>query len=240
MRGRASLAWWPMTPAVKRILIANAAIWVALVVSVNWIGSAALLDHLALTPALVWPGLELWQPLTYMWLHSPTELSHILFNSLFLWMFGGTLERAWGSWPFVKFYAICGIGAGLVVLATGLCLAPAAPVAGASGAIYGLVVAWAIAFPEQIVWFFGIFPMKGKHFALIPIGFAVVDFLLRGSGTSHAAHLGGMAVGALLVTGLWRPRRLRDRIRYWWLRRRIRSVRRDDDRPGPPGGGYWH
>ncbi|MDD5307486.1 MAG: rhomboid family intramembrane serine protease [Deltaproteobacteria bacterium] len=232
---RASFAGWPLTPAVKAILIANAAVWLVEIVTVRWFGVATLVEHLAVTPALVWPGLELWQPFTYMWLHSPSDFSHILFNMLFLWMFGGTLEQSWGTRAFVRFYVICGAGAGLVVFLTGLAFAPGTPVLGASGAIYGLVVAWAVAFPNRIIYFFGIFPMKGKHFVLIPIGYAVVDFLMAASGVSHAAHLGGMAVGALLVTGFWRPRKLASRLRYWWLRRKLKvleGARRDE----PPGG----
>lgn len=228
-----------MTPFMKRILVANVAVWLVEVISVNFIGTAALLEHLALTPVRVVGGLEIWQVATYMWLHSPTDFSHILFNCLFLWMFGGTLEVAWGSRDFLRFYLTCGVGAGVVVLAAGLFVDPMMPVLGASGAIYGLVVAWAIAYPNRLIYFFGIFPMKGKHFVLIPIFFAVADFLTRAQGVSHAAHLGGMIIGALLVTGLWRPDKLKRQIRYWLMRRRIRMVERDD-RDGPPGSGYFH
>ena len=195
---------------------------------------------LALIPERVAPGLELWRPLTYLWVHHPQDLWHILGNSLFLWMFGGVLEQSWGTRAFVKYYLVCGIGAGLIVLATGLLFDPEQVVVGASGAIYGLVVAWVIAFPNRVIFLFGIFPIKGKYFALIPIGFAVADFLMRGSGVSHAAHLGGMLIGALLVTGYWRPGKARARLRYWWLRRKIKMVEDKDRRSPPPGGGYWH
>ena len=112
---------------------------------------------------------------------------------------------------------------------------------GASGAIYGLVVAWAIVFPDRVIYFFGLFPIKGKYFALFPIGYALVDFLMRGSGVSHSAHLGGLAIGALLVTGYWRPSRLYNRARYMWLRRKLTVVEggKKNKKP-PPGGGYWH
>ncbi len=156
-------------------------------------------------------------------------------------MFGGNLELAWGSKAFFRFYLTCGIGAGVIILLTGLLFAPSIPVLGASGAIYGLVVAWAIAYPNKLIYFFGIFPMKGKHFVLIPIGFAAVDFLTRAQGVSHAAHIGGMAIGALLVTGYWRPEKARARLRYWWLRRKIKLIERDrSDKPPPSDGGYWH
>jgi membrane associated rhomboid family serine protease len=229
-----------MTPMVKRILIVNAIVWLVEVISVNWLETATPIQLLALTPAAVYPGLYIWQPVTYMWLHSPGDLMHILLNSLFLWMFGGTLEQSWGGKGFLQFYLWCGIGAGIIVFITGLIFAPMTPVLGASGAIYGLVVAWAIAYPNRVIYFFGIFPMKGKHFVLIPIGFAVLDFLTRAEGVSHAAHLGGMAIGALLVTGYWRPSRARKKLRYWWLRRKLRVVEEEERRNQPPGGGYWH
>ena len=96
MRGRMSFGAWPVTPAVKRFLIVNGAVWLVLVISVNWMDALALHDHLALTPERVYPGLELWQPFTYMWLHSTADFSHILFNSLFLWMFGGSAGTSVG------------------------------------------------------------------------------------------------------------------------------------------------
>ncbi len=232
-----------MTPMVKRILIICAAVWVAEVVSVAWIGTGALVENLALTPILVFPGLAIWQPLTYMWLHSPSDFFHILLNGLFLWMFGGNLELAWGSKWFFRFYLITGVGAGIVVLIVGLLFSPAIPVLGASGAIYGLVVAWGILYPNKVIYFFGLFPIKGKHFVLIPIGYALIEFLMRAQGVSHAAHLGGMAVGALLVTGFWRPDKARRQFRYWWLRRKLRVLDGDkEDKPKdePPEGGYWH
>jgi membrane associated rhomboid family serine protease len=227
-----------MTPMVKRMIIINAAVWLGEIV-LRWAGTDAHLVHLAITPNRVFPGLELWQPLTYMWLHSPVDYLHIVFNLLFLWMFGGTLELSWGSKAFLRFYLYCGVGAGLVVFVSGKLFAPDIPVLGASGAIYGLVVAWAIAFPNRLIYFFGIFPMKGKHFVLIPIGFAVLDFLTRAQGVSHAAHLGGMAIGALLVTGYWQPDKAKRQLRYWWLRRRLK-VLEGDRQKRPPDGGYWH
>ncbi len=233
-----AITGWPMTPRVKQIIILNVVVWLMTVIAIRWLGAMFLLEYLALTPARVVDHLEVWQLFTYMWLHSPLDPWHILLNLLFLWMFGGTLETSWGSKAFFRFYMYCGVGAGLVVLLSGLLFSPQTPVLGASGAIYGLVVAWAIAFPNRIIYLFGVFPMKGKHFVLIPIGFAVLDFLTRAQGVSHAAHLGGMAIGALLVTGYWRPAKVNRRLRYWRLRRKLRSVE-GEKRDGPPDGGYW-
>lgn len=238
MRTQTTLGW-QLTPFVKRIMIVNAVVWLAEVILMH-LGTDMLLVHLSLTPDRVFPGLELWQPVTYMWLHHPVDYWHILFNLLFLWMFGGTLESSWGSKAFLRFYLYCGVGAGLVVFASGKLFAPDTQVLGASGAIYGLVIAWAIAFPNRMIYFWGIFPIKGKHLVLIPIGLAVLDFLTqRAQGVSHAAHLGGMAIGALLVTGYWRPGKARRQIKYWTLRRKLK-VLEGERHKRPPNGGYWH
>ena len=80
-----------MTRKVKQIIIINAVVWLIVVISVRWLGATVLLEHLALTPERVVDRVAIWQLLTYMWLHSPTDPWHILLNLLFLWMFGGTL-----------------------------------------------------------------------------------------------------------------------------------------------------
>lgn len=232
---------WPMTPVVKRILVILVVAWIVQVVAERWMSWPWIGEALALTPARVASDLWVWQLGTYMWLHSPTSFTHILFNGMFLWMFGGSLEQRWGGRAFLKFYLLCGLGAGLVVLIAGWLFYPDTPVLGASGAIYGLVAAWAITEPERIVYLFGVFPIKGKHFALIPIVFALADFLVQGEGTSHAAHLGGLATGALLVTGWWKPDRAWRQIRLWGLRRKLRVIEGGAARRNPPEGSkYWN
>jgi membrane associated rhomboid family serine protease len=228
-----------MTLMVKKILIICAGVWLIEVISSVWFENTFFIRHFSLTPAMVLPGLEIWQPFTWMWLHSPTDYFHIILNGLFLWMFGGALEQSWGAKAFLRFYLICGVGSGFIVLLSGLIFAPDTHVLGASGAIYGLVVAWAIAFPDRMIYLFGIFPLKGKHFVLIPIGFAILDFLTRSRGVSHAAHLGGMAIGALLVTGYWRPSKLRRQARFRKLKHKL-EVLEGGKSKDPPEGGYWH
>lgn len=231
---------WPLTPMVKRILVVNAAVWLVEVVTVLWVGTAAVVEHLALTPARVFPGLELWQPFTYMWLHEPDGLLHIVLNSLFLWMFGGDLETRWGSRAFLRFYLTCGVGAGLVVFLVGIATDPEVATFGASGAIDGLVVAWAITNWRRPFLFFGLVPMTGKHFAILMVAFVGVDILLRTPGTSHVAHLAGMAVGALLVTGYWRPGKINRALRHAWLRRRLEVLEGGRPKAPPQDGGYLH
>jgi membrane associated rhomboid family serine protease len=223
MNRQMTIQAWPLTPAVKYIIIINSIIWILTVIAAR-MGYTAVFNEMALTPVLFYPGLHIWQPFTYMWVHSLGDFFHIVLNMLFLWMFGGMLEQSWGTRSFLKFYLICGIGAGLTVFITGYLFYPAVATVGASGAVYGLVAAFAIIHPERLIYLFGIFPIKGKHFALIPVGFALLDFLVGGNGISHAAHLGGLLVGALLVTGLWRPVRFKNRIRYYWLKRRLKVL----------------
>ncbi|MBN2342417.1 MAG: rhomboid family intramembrane serine protease [Deltaproteobacteria bacterium] len=238
MRQNTILQAWPMTPAVKIILIVNSALWLLTVIAGRF-ESWAVYETMALTPAKVYPGWHVWQIFTYMWFHSLGGFSHILFNMLFLWMFGGILEQTWGTRGFLKFYLVCGTGAGVVVFLVGHLFYPTTATVGASGAIYGLVAAWAIAFPERMIYLFGIFPIKSKYFALFPIGYAVLDFIVGGTGISHAAHLGGLAIGALLVTGFWRPRRMKNQVRYMYLKRKLKVIE-GDRRKNPPGGRYWN
>jgi membrane associated rhomboid family serine protease len=246
MQQQISFQAWPFTRAVKIILIANAAIWLVTVLLSKVANGNFLFINLALTPRAVFSDLHIWQPFTYMWLHDIRGFSHILFNCLFLWMFGGSLEESWGTRKFVTFYLICGIGSGLVVLMTGLILNPDTMVVGASGAIYGLIAAWAISNPDRLIYLFGIFPIKAKHFALLPIGYAVLDLLVEGSIVSHSAHLGGLAIGAIYVS--LHPGKLKDRLLYWYYKRKLKVIeggksKISEKKPKekqPPGGGYWH
>ena len=126
-----------ITPAVKYLILGNAGIFI-LSFMFSLLG-LNLSSFLGLTPVMFWRG-AIWQPLTYMFLHG--GIFHLLLNMLVLWMFGSTLESAWGPRKFLKFYLICGTGAGLmnaVVLA-----GSPVPTVGASGGIYGLLMAFAI------------------------------------------------------------------------------------------------
>ena len=155
---------------------------------------------LGLVPALFWSG-ALWQPTTYLFLHG--GVFHLLLNMLVLWMFGTALEAAWGGRRFLIFYFICGIGAGLL----NAVVTPSSeiPIIGASGAIYGLLMAFGILFPEQLIYIWGIFPVRARYFV---IGIGLIEFLTAmsttRSGIAHVAHLGGMLFGLLyLKWGDW-------------------------------------
>jgi membrane associated rhomboid family serine protease len=162
----------------------------------RWSGLGALFFPLALTPYLVVHEFKIWQLVTYLFLHDPTSPWHILFNMLGLWWAGTAIEQTWGTRKFLKFYFICGIGAGLcVILAALLFNGMESPVIGASGAIYGLLLAFALLFPDQIVIFI-FFPIKAKYLVMILAGVALFSSITdHSSGVSYAAHLGGLAIG---------------------------------------------
>lgn len=210
--GRPQLAIPKLTPAVKAILIACGAMYLVELVAVNWLEQATMLRVLWLDPGAVVRDYWAWQLLTYAWIHHPNDPSHLLFNMLGLWLIGAMLEQRWGSWPFVKFYLLTAFWGGVTVVLAHLAFGAGAPVLGASGAVDALLIAFGILYPEMPIWFFGILPLKGKHFVIILVGLQLLFAAARLDGVSIAAHLGGMAAGALLVTGYWRPSRLRFRL----------------------------
>src|SRR5580704_13831438 len=178
---------------VKWLLISNIAIFL-----LSYIGGSALAPHLrllALTPVAVVDHFAIWQLFTYMFLHGSIE--HILLNMLTLWMFGMTIEQDWGTRRFLKYYFLCGIGAGICAVAVREILGVnlSVPTLGASGAIFGLLLAFGVLYPNQIVLFFFIFPMKAKYMVMIYGAIAFLGALNVNSGVSNVAHLGGMAVG---------------------------------------------
>lgn len=200
-----------LTPAVKWLMIACGAIYVLELVLVNWVGLESLIPLFALVPERVVHDYWAWQLLTYMWLHHPNDPSHLLFNILGLWLIGATLEQRWGAASFVRFCLLTGFFGGVAVVLGYLIFGDAASglVLGASGYVDALMIAFGLLYPNLSVWFFGILPLKGKHFVLLLVGLQLLYAAARQDGVSIAAHLGGMAAGALLVTGLWRPSKLR-------------------------------
>lgn len=153
--------------------------------------------YLALTPYLVVRQRAVWQVLTYMFVHGGTW--HILFNMLALFIFGTPLERRLGSSEFLLYYFITGVGAGLATLVvnwyTGLAVVP---VVGASGAIYGLLLAYATLYPDARLFIFGILPLRAPIAVLLFAGLALFSQLTgTGSGIAHLTHLAGFVFGYL-------------------------------------------
>jgi membrane associated rhomboid family serine protease len=173
-----------------------------------------------------------WQVFTYMWLHSPGGLAHILFNILGLFFFGGILEQRWGGRAFLRFYLLSGVIAGLVVLGVGWFFDPSAHTMGASGGVLGLLAGFGIAMGGTPILLFGILPLRARTLLWIALAWVLLDWFMRRTDVSVAAHLGGIAAGALLVTGWWRPSKLRaalsERLRG---RARVRFERRNGGKP---------
>ncbi len=207
----------PLTKAVKALIITNVVVWVGLVLVVQnlILGDNRVFDWLALSPARVISDFYIWQVFTYMFLHT-TGVFHILFNMLVLWWFGAELEMRWGPRFFVTYYLVCGVGAGIIYLfgtfayylATGKVLAMAAPLVGASGATYGLLLAFGMLFGERVIYFMMLFPMKAKYFVMIMGAVELVTMLDSGNGSSVAnlAHLGGLAAGFVYLSVIARVR----------------------------------
>jgi len=184
-----------ITRAVQWLLALNIGVYF---LQLTLFGSDAVYSALALDPArfpTAW-----WTVGTYMFVHA--WLAHLAFNMLTLWMFGADLELQWGTRRLLRFYFICGIGAGICVVVLNYLLPwgnPNTATIGSSGAIFGILMACALLFPTRTVLFWFVFPIQMKYFVMI---FGVIAFLgsfSMNSGVSNFAHLGGLLFGYLLV-----------------------------------------
>ncbi len=252
----------PLTKTVRTLIILNVAIWVGLILILQNVvlGSTAIFDFLALTPYRVISDFWVWQLFTYMFLHA-SGVFHVLFNMLVLWWFGSELEARWGPKFFLTYYLTCGFGAGVIYLvgafiyafATGQVLSVLSPLVGASGATYGLLLAYGILFGEREIYFMMLFPMKAKFFVMI-IGLVELVTLLdsgMGSQTANLAHLGGIVVGFVFLAGVarWRARAAKGpgssrRGRNLKLvvdnERRVGNRGEKDPDPSDKGPKYWN
>ncbi len=174
----------------------------------------------------------LWQPFTYMWLHSTGSLMHILFNMFALLMFGGQLEALWGSRRFLNFYLTCGIGAGFVIFGWNALFPElhGVPTLGASGAVFGVLTAFSLLWPDRtIMLLFPPIPIRAIWF--IPLLFAM-QLVLGGGNISHVGHLGGVLVAGFLMrdqlSSVINFKSLRYRWHRYRMRGKLRAVRRDE------------
>jgi membrane associated rhomboid family serine protease len=213
----------PVSPAVKWIIIANIVMFVASLIY------RPIVDYLGLTPQLVVKKGWIWQLGTYMFLHGGPV--HILFNMLGVWMFGTELERLWGTKFFCRFYAITGVGAGLTVVAVGMLPFAAtystyvSTTIGASGALYGLLMAFAMYYPDRPILMFLLFPVPAKYFVMI---LGALAFLAGPGGEiSNAAHLGGLIFGYFYLRG--GRGGMTAEIKYRYLKWKMNRLRRKFD-----------
>ena len=225
----------PITPPViKQLLIANG------IVFLLQLGFEPMTILFGVVPRLVWEQGFLWQPFTYMWLHSTNFLGHILMNMFVLWMFGSQVAMAWGPKRFLRFYLTCGIGAGFIIATIPYLLislgasqnAVLIPTVGASGAIYGVILAYSLTWPDRTIML--IFPpVAFRAIWLIPALFFMA-FLFGGGNVSHVGHLGGVVVGWIYLrrSGDARSLLTLDKIKYRWrryrMRRRLKAVQYEE------------
>ena len=234
----ASFGPGPITPAVRAIIVANVAVFL-----VTFVMPGAVRDLFGLSPRLVIEDWRIWQPLTYLFVHA--DLFHILFNMLFAWMFGVELERRWGTVAFAKYYFVTGVGAGLCSVAVSLLPfdwarpSYAVPIVGASGAVYGLLLAWGLLFPHRQILFMLMFPLTARMYVIIMGAIAFFSAVgASGTGVAHVAHLGGLLVGWAYLKG---PGDLRAELRYRLTRWRMERLRRRFDvHKGGRGKDWYH
>lgn len=194
----------PFPAGLKWLLLLNTGIFV-----IDYILRASranlFLHNFALVPAQVVQTFAIWQLVTYLFLHS--NLGHILWNMLALWMFGAPLERLWGTPKFLRFYFACGISAGVTVILLAYIFGGIeVATVGSSGAIYGILMGYALIFPDQSILFGFLIPMKSKYFVMIIGAILLLQSYTatvggQPNGVAVVAHLGGLLAGYLLLRG---------------------------------------
>jgi membrane associated rhomboid family serine protease len=210
-----------LTPVVKNLMIIMGIVFIIQMFITRWIDF-----YFGLIPLMVWKRYFLWQLLTYIFLHG--GLSHILFNLLALYMFGGELENYWGSKKFLRYFLYCGIGAGVCTVI----FSPYqfVPIIGASGAIYGILLAFGWLFPNRPILLYFLLPIPAKYFVII---FGLIELFSSmqgtGGGVAHLTHLGGLVFGIFYMA-------------YPVIRQKIRReyYKRKWSPKGPGDKNYYH
>jgi rhomboid family protein len=216
----------PLSTAVKALIVANVVVFVATMLA------PVLVPEFGLVPVAVVGRLHLWQLVTYMFLHG--GFFHIFFNMFALWMFGVELERMWGTHEFLKFYFVTGVGAAVLTVLFALLPFGFAEqvyysvVIGASGAIYGLLLAYALYFPNRPIYLYFLFPIPAKVFVAIMGGIELFSSISGAQGgVANATHLGGLLVAYLYLKGA-RVHPMSE-LKYRYLKWKINRVRRKFD-----------
>lgn len=190
-------------PVIKWLLVSNSVIWLLAdfllpVFTFQGVSLGRFVWYYFALYPVGEPNFLPWQIITYMFLHG--GFVHLLVNMFVLWMFGMELENIWGSKKFLIYYLLCGIGGGVGNLLVAPLLGQVAPTVGASGAIFGVLVAFGMMFPNRPIYLYFLFPIPAKYFVL---GYMVMELSVGVFGTSdgiaHFAHLGGAAVGLLYM-----------------------------------------
>jgi len=210
-----------LPPGIRALLISNVAVFVITFFAGRRL--AGTVDLLMLRPSDVVTHGYIWQLATYMFLHQ--GIGHILFNMLALWMFGTEFERLWGTRRFLNFYFFCGIGAGLCVIVGNYLFGnPDIGTVGSSGAIFGILLASAVMWPDRQMLFYFLIPIKMKYFVMIIGAIAFFNSFNPASPVSDIAHLGGMLFGYVFLKiprmrGVDPIGAMRESYRVWKLER---------------------
>lgn len=243
----------PLTPVVKKLLIINVAIWFVFQVILENFFHLPFTPYFSLIPNRVVFDFWIWQPVTYMFLHG-LNVTHILFNMLMLWFMGGELELKWGSKKILRYYLTTGVGGGLIyivghllyALVTGSPGGMGIPVVGASGALFGLMLAWGLLFGERTIYFMMMFAMKAKVFVLILAAIQISSLLtttLRGSEVAYLAHLGGLLAGFIYLKfpDFWNRLQKQKRNKFIKTKSGLRLVVNNDPQSKESGRPrYWN
>ena len=203
----AEVAYKPQlfTDAIKILVSVNFGIYILQSVS----GKEDVFFRLfGLVPSTFISDLMLWQPFTYMFFHAPfyssVGISHILLNMLGLWVFGRELEQAWGKTKFLRYYFTTGIGSGLITYF--FQIGSDNPVIGASGAVYGILLAYGVSYPNRMLYIWGLIPVRSLWLVIIMGSIAFFGLLGNSDGISHVTHISGMLIGYVLLKKNWRWR----------------------------------
>jgi membrane associated rhomboid family serine protease len=212
----------PLSPVIKAIIATNVVLFLAALVVPE------LITVFGLRPSdVVFRG-RIWQVVTYMFFHG--NIGHILFNMLALWMFGTELERLWGTRAFLRYYAVVGVAAAVSTILVSSMVPFAARMfytttIGASGAIYGLLLAYGLLFPNRPIMLYFVFPIPAKYFVMILGAIALLMSVSdSGGGVAHITHLGGLVAGYLLLRG--RNLSPANEVRYRYLRWKMDRARK--------------
>ncbi|MBU8870843.1 MAG: rhomboid family intramembrane serine protease [Gemmatimonadales bacterium] len=224
-----------MTPAVKGLLIANAAVFLLQTLLGGGLsGRMGVLDQIGtFIPHLAVNEFQIWRFITYMFLHG--GFGHIAFNMFGLWMFGSQIEAMWGRRTFLTYYFICGLGGSVLYGLFNLVgIGSYTPMLGASAAIFGILLAYGMTFPNNVILLMMIIPMKAKYAVML---FGVIELLSipGGGGIAHLAHLGGMVAGFIFLYVTMpssRPGGLGQTWQRFQTKRKIRVVRPNETQGG--------
>jgi membrane associated rhomboid family serine protease len=222
----------PITPPViKQIMIANAVVFL-----LQQVAPETTL-YGSVVPVGFWQLGYLWQPFTYMWLHA--SFGHIAMNMFMLWMFGSQLAMAWGPKRFLRFYLICGVGAGLIIATYPYLMMGIHPggliahTLGASGAVYGVLLGYSLTWPDRTIML--IFPpVAFRAIWLIPGLFLMSMMFSSGQNISHIGHLGGVIVGWIYLrrkghaNAIFTLSHLKSRWKRHQMRKKLRAVRYEE------------